>query len=634
MDLSLTLGVSAFAKGEKPQPFATTDKPSAASALASAQHGPASANVASPQEPNAAFTDGAGNPIDAARLAGAFRVLVDQLMGGDQTTADDIAPPPRHPRSEADDLAATLDGASDGEEPESDEVSQRTPAELWLVELEIVNRATGVHADRGSSAAPVGTGDAKRASDAPVDQDVQPPLDAIGLSWLADATRTAVRIDPSNRPAYAHALSAHTAAVQVPASEEAPSNAFGTTSMPSGQSHSETPGTDGAGVRSAGPTVAHPTTDTIGEARPQQRQPASLAAGSAAQIVPTPAAPPPVTFIAIRSDGEGAQPSPFISLQPGTHQESSTSGREASSGSGFTAQRAGVTTPEGAAPLADLGTLNRNTSFDRRPAEADRGRPAGQPASRGVSALQAFMSRDGGSVPKTTEPVSNESLSHIATKPPTSAAAIEVGGSMAAALATSPTSWDEVSERGRQPESPLLIARPISADAMTPALVQVAFGAHEPLSVRTGPLSSPAVRVGWTADTRPSLPEETANQIVQAIRLQITRHGGEATIRLEPKHFGELSITVRVDQGQVSARLQAESPVVREYLQTHQNLLRDSLADQQLTLGKFDVAEPPAEARGGERRSAEERAFGGDRQPQRRRQPSPETPFEPFEVIA
>jgi flagellar hook-length control protein FliK len=85
----------------------------------------------------------------------------------------------------------------------------------------------------------------------------------------------------------------------------------------------------------------------------------------------------------------------------------------------------------------------------------------------------------------------------------------------------------------------------------------------------------------------------------------------------------------------VTARLQAESPVVREYLQSHQGLLRESLADQQLTLGKFEVAEPPAESRDAERRSAEERTFQGDRQaPQRRRQQSPNTPFEPFEVVA
>jgi hypothetical protein len=74
---------------------------------------------------------------------------------------------------------------------------------------------------------------------------------------------------------------------------------------------------------------------------------------------------------------------------------------------------------------------------------------------------------------------------------------------------------------------------------------------------------------------------------------------------------------------------------VREYLQNHQGLLRESLADQQLTLGKFEIAEPPAESRDGERRSAEERAFQGDRQSQqRRRQQSPNTPFEPFEVVA
>jgi flagellar hook-length control protein FliK len=74
---------------------------------------------------------------------------------------------------------------------------------------------------------------------------------------------------------------------------------------------------------------------------------------------------------------------------------------------------------------------------------------------------------------------------------------------------------------------------------------------------------------------------------------------------------------------------------VREYLHSHQGLLRESLADQQLTLGKFEVAEPPAESRDGERRSAEERAFQENRQPQqRRRQSSADTPFEPFEVVA
>jgi flagellar hook-length control protein FliK len=188
-------------------------------------------------------------------------------------------------------------------------------------------------------------------------------------------------------------------------------------------------------------------------------------------------------------------------------------------------------------------------------------------------------------------------------------------------------------QRGRQPEPHVPIARPIAADVQALASVPVTSGSHELLTPPMTPVLSHTIVVAPTVATGSMLPEETATQIVQAIRLQVTQSGGEATIRLEPKHFGELSITVRVEQGQVNARLQAESPVVREYLQSHQNLLRDSLADQQLTLGKFEVAEPPAESRHGERRSSEERAFAGDRQPQRRRQPSPGTPFESFEVV-
>ncbi len=143
-------------------------------------------------------------------------------------------------------------------------------------------------------------------------------------------------------------------------------------------------------------------------------------------------------------------------------------------------------------------------------------------------------------------------------------------------------------DRSRQPEPHLTFSRPIAADVQTLGALAMTSAAHDVLSARMAPVSQPAIIVAPVLTSGTALPEETANQIVQAIRFQLVRGGGEATIRLEPKHFGELSITVRVDQGQVTARVQAESPVVREYLQSHQGMLRDSLADQQLTLGKFE----------------------------------------------
>jgi flagellar hook-length control protein FliK len=319
-------------------------------------------------------------------------------------------------------------------------------------------------------------------------------------------------------------------------------------------------------------------------------------------------------------DGRSAA---FITRQPGVAHDMSIDRREAGSGSGLTVQRVGVAKPEGVAQQADPGALNQNTSAGNRPANAEPGRPIEQPGARHVEPLQAFTSRDSASAPNATEP-----KQAITPATPTEDRASIPG----LRPTTSNESWDGAAPHGRQPEPQQPVARPLAADLQAPGLTMMTSGSNELLPA--GPASASPTAAVATAATRRALSEDTTSQIVQAIRLQVTRGGGEATIRLEPRHFGEVSITIRVEQGQVNARLQVESPVVREYLQTHQNLLRESLADQQLTLGKFEVAEPPADSRHGERRSPEERGFAGDRQPQRRRQPAPDTPFEPFEVVA
>jgi flagellar hook-length control protein FliK len=189
-------------------------------------------------------------------------------------------------------------------------------------------------------------------------------------------------------------------------------------------------------------------------------------------------------------------------------------------------------------------------------------------------------------------------------------------------------------DRSRVAETPLPLVRPLAADIQALGTATVAYG-HDVLGGRVTAGASPTVSVAPPAPTTAALPDDTARQIAQSIRLQVSRGGGEATIQLDPRHFGEMSITIRIEHGQVNARVQADSPVVREYLQSHHHVLRDSLAEQQLTLSKFEVAEPPAEPRQGDRRPADERAFQGERQPPRRRQPgTAASSFEPFEVIA
>ena len=123
----------------------------------------------------------------------------------------------------------------------------------------------------------------------------------------------------------------------------------------------------------------------------------------------------------------------------------------------------------------------------------------------------------------------------------------------------------------------------------------------------------------------------TADQIVQTIRMQWARGGGEAHIRLEPQQFGDLTVSVRVDQGQVVARLSADTPVIREWLQANQQLLRQSLAEHNLTLSKLEVSEPGNEPRHGTSRNSQEQA-SREGKPARRPK-SPDT-GETFEILA
>jgi hypothetical protein len=120
-----------------------------------------------------------------------------------------------------------------------------------------------------------------------------------------------------------------------------------------------------------------------------------------------------------------------------------------------------------------------------------------------------------------------------------------------------------------------------------------------------------------------------ASELVQSIRLLSTRGGGEIHIRLQPRHFGNLQISVRVEDGQVVTRLMAESPVVREWLQSNQGLLRQALEEQGLVVSRLDVPESEAESR-----ARQERQSRGDEsedgQPRRRR---PDTGAV-FEVVA
>jgi flagellar hook-length control protein FliK len=100
-------------------------------------------------------------------------------------------------------------------------------------------------------------------------------------------------------------------------------------------------------------------------------------------------------------------------------------------------------------------------------------------------------------------------------------------------------------------------------------------------------------------------------QFVQTMRVQFRDGIGDAVLRLRPEHLGEVSISLRVENGTVAATVSAEAAAVRQWLETNQASLRQSLSEQGLHLDRFVVQRDPEE-----RQSREDQP---SRQQQRRR---------------
>jgi hypothetical protein len=95
--------------------------------------------------------------------------------------------------------------------------------------------------------------------------------------------------------------------------------------------------------------------------------------------------------------------------------------------------------------------------------------------------------------------------------------------------------------------------------------------------------------------------------IVQTISLRWQEGGGEARLRLRPEFLGELTVRVAVDNGVVIARLEADSPAVREWIERHEISLRQALGELGLTLEELVVSDREgAEDRSGRRRDESE----------------------------
>jgi len=130
-----------------------------------------------------------------------------------------------------------------------------------------------------------------------------------------------------------------------------------------------------------------------------------------------------------------------------------------------------------------------------------------------------------------------------------------------------------------------------------------------PAAVVAAPqLGAPAaIHVQPANDTRAAAVPDDADlrgQIVQAVRMQWTDGVGNARLTLQPEYLGEVTISLRVEQGGVTAHLNADSSEVRTWMSANEPLLRQGLAEQGLTLNRLIVSDESPESKpdGGERR--------------------------------
>lgn len=108
-------------------------------------------------------------------------------------------------------------------------------------------------------------------------------------------------------------------------------------------------------------------------------------------------------------------------------------------------------------------------------------------------------------------------------------------------------------------------------------------------------------------------PEHVSRQVVRALYLQWRDGVGEAHVQLNPEHLGQVTLSLRVEQGSVAATVVAETETAQRWIESHRDSLQQSLGEQGLKLDRLMVTT----SREG-RREQEAEAQG-----QRQRRPTP-----------
>ncbi|HLG55863.1 MAG TPA: flagellar hook-length control protein FliK [Vicinamibacterales bacterium] len=162
------------------------------------------------------------------------------------------------------------------------------------------------------------------------------------------------------------------------------------------------------------------------------------------------------------------------------------------------------------------------------------------------------------------------------------------------------------------------------------AIGGMTFTITAPTSIDARTIATAMAGATHAADAAPgSIPErDVVAQLVHSMRLQFRDGIGEAIVKLKPEHLGSVQVSLRIENGAVRATVQAEMPAVRQWLESQQETLKNSLADQGLRLERF-VVEPDGERREAQRDAERQRQ---QRRRHHRREGSADQPV--FEVLA
>jgi flagellar hook-length control protein FliK len=244
----------------------------------------------------------------------------------------------------------------------------------------------------------------------------------------------------------------------------------------------------------------------------------------------------------------------------------------------------------------------------REDASATPGEALAQVAKNIVAAAHA----EAGSTEATGEPVTQAVETAIANAQTAAAAsaetAIETAASLVDAVAAAEGSADTTPGDAQAQEHAQ--AKPQAPNGQAGNGPAVAVGGVE--SGMKFTVNSAAGTAAYTS-AAPRAEETVLPQIVQSIRLQAVQGVSEARVQLKPEHLGNLNITLKVEHNQVTATIQADVAAVRQWIESHEASLRQSLSEQGLELARLEVHPD------GQQASRDEQ--GGDqprRQPRRR----------------